>query len=271
MGNECCSQTTLQDAQTRKLAPVRAVNNSVDTLAIDIPLSLLPTPQKVVLGYWKMRGLAQPIRYLLAYLEVRYEEKLYEMGDAPGYSTVAYTSVMDNLQLDFPDVLYFMDNEIKVTQPLAIIKYVALKYGPDSMLGSTDETKAEVEMLAHIIHDLLKKTNVQCYITHAINFDRVQLGALLVQQMEELAHYVGSHKKEFLVGADPTFPDFMLFELCERIQFISEGILLMKYPALHNYINHVALLPQIARYMQFNKNFNELPFNNKNAIINDRH
>jgi len=30
------------------------------------------------LGYWKMRGVAQPIRFLLAYLEVPYVEKVYE-------------------------------------------------------------------------------------------------------------------------------------------------------------------------------------------------
>ena len=31
-----------------------------------------------VLGYWKMRGLAQPIRFLLAYLKVNYKEQVYE-------------------------------------------------------------------------------------------------------------------------------------------------------------------------------------------------
>ena len=31
-----------------------------------------------VLGYWDMRGLAQPIRFLLSYLRLRYDEVVYE-------------------------------------------------------------------------------------------------------------------------------------------------------------------------------------------------
>lgn len=32
---------------------------------------------KLVLGYWPIRGIAQPIRFLLEYLEIPYEEKRY--------------------------------------------------------------------------------------------------------------------------------------------------------------------------------------------------
>ena len=41
---------------------------------------------KIVLGYWKIRGLAQQIRYLLEYIQHPYEEVLFEQGDAPNYS-----------------------------------------------------------------------------------------------------------------------------------------------------------------------------------------
>ena len=39
-----------------------------------------------LLGYWSVRGLAQPIRYMLGYLEVDFEEKLYHIGDGPEFS-----------------------------------------------------------------------------------------------------------------------------------------------------------------------------------------
>ncbi len=41
---------------------------------------------KPKLGYWKIRGLAQGIRYQLAYLGVDYEDKRYGYGPAPGFS-----------------------------------------------------------------------------------------------------------------------------------------------------------------------------------------
>ena len=73
-----------------------------------------PKPRTIastaVLGYWKIRGMAQPIRFLLAYLEVPYEEKTYEMGEAPTYSTEAWTRVKDCLKLDILDSPpYFID------------------------------------------------------------------------------------------------------------------------------------------------------------------
>ena len=40
---------------------------------------------KPILGYWKMRCLAAPIKYLLAYSGVDFEDKIYEIGDAPEY------------------------------------------------------------------------------------------------------------------------------------------------------------------------------------------
>lgn len=36
---------------------------------------------KLVLGYWGIRGRANPIRYLLEYTEVPYEEKTYQGPD----------------------------------------------------------------------------------------------------------------------------------------------------------------------------------------------
>ena len=39
-----------------------------------------------VLGYWAIRGLAQPIRNMFAYLGVDFEDRVYVQGDAPTFS-----------------------------------------------------------------------------------------------------------------------------------------------------------------------------------------
>ena len=64
---------------------------------------------KIQLGYWKIRGLAQPIRYLLEYIEHPYEDVMYEQGDAPNFSIECWTSVKNNLGLDFPNMPYLID------------------------------------------------------------------------------------------------------------------------------------------------------------------
>ena len=38
--------------------------------------------------------------------------------------------------------------------------------------------------------------------------------------------------KKFLVGSEPTLADFMLFELCERVQWVTQSQLFRTYPRL---------------------------------------
>ncbi len=71
--------------------------------------------EKLVLGYWKCRALIAPIWYLCEYLEVPYETKLYEQGEAPEYSIESWLSVKYELGLDFPNLPYMIDGDVKLT------------------------------------------------------------------------------------------------------------------------------------------------------------
>ena len=104
---------------------------------------------------------------------------------------------------------------------MAILKYVALKYGSESMQGGAQsEEKGEAEMLAHAIGDLLKPSNIKCYMP---NVDRAQVGDDLIHGMKNLTVSMDARSSTFLMGEEPCFADFMLYELCERVEFISEG------------------------------------------------
>ena len=59
----------------------------------------------------------------------------YECGDAPEYSRETWTDAKFNLGLDFPNLPYLFDGETKLTETLAIHRYLADKYAP-SLLGS---------------------------------------------------------------------------------------------------------------------------------------
>ena len=88
----------------------------------------------ILLGYWKIRGLAHPIRYLLEYCEHPYQDVMYEQGDAPNFSVECWTSVKNTLGLDFPSIPYLIDQEVKLTDVYAIMIYVATAYAPE-LLG----------------------------------------------------------------------------------------------------------------------------------------
>lgn len=63
----------------------------------------------IVLGYWDIRGLAQPIRMILEHAGADYKDTQYSCGPAPDYDRSAWTSVKYTLALDFPNLPYLID------------------------------------------------------------------------------------------------------------------------------------------------------------------
>ena len=74
----------------------------------------------------------------------------------------------DNLGLDFPNMPYFIDGEVRLTEPLAIMKYIAAQYAPESVRGASLGDKGDVEMLAHILLDLMKQASLPCYLKETV-------------------------------------------------------------------------------------------------------
>lgn len=66
-----------------------------------------------VLGYWNVRGLTSPIRNLLRYKEAEFEEKLYGFSEEERKEWSADKAVLD---LDFPNLPYYIDGDVKLTQ-----------------------------------------------------------------------------------------------------------------------------------------------------------
>ena len=217
---------------------------------------------KPVLGYWKIRGLASQIRYEMVYLGVDFEENQYEQGDAPDFDRSAWTNVKETLGLQFPNLPYLMDGEVKMTETNAIMKYIAAKYGPQ-ILGTTPEQVAKVEMLAGVIHDLKMAMTMPCYTTG----DRPALVAKMHEKVPSIVAFMGSN--QFLSGSEVCYVDFTFFELCQLMEFISEGQLFTQYAVLAEYCDRVKNLPKLAEFYADDDKCMKRPFNNKVAKINN--
>ena len=62
----------------------------------------------LVLAYWGIRGRAQILRHLLAYSGLKWEEKIYT-------SMEEYSEEKYGLGLDFPNLPYLLDGEVRIT------------------------------------------------------------------------------------------------------------------------------------------------------------
>ena len=90
----------------------------------------------------------------------------HELGGPPDNDKSAWLDVKFTLGLDFPNLPYVIDGDYKITESIAIHRYLADKYCP-SLLGNNTEHRAEVTMLEGIlcgpVSGLNSQVRMPCY------------------------------------------------------------------------------------------------------------
>ena len=166
---------------------------------------------KPVLGYWNIRGLGAPIRYLLHYCGVTFEDKMYAFGPAPEFSRDQWLSEKFSLGLDHPNLPYLIDEDLKLTETAAILKYICHKWKPE-LIGRNPVELANVEMMSAHVQALKMKSTGPAYVSDdrsAFQFD---------QEFETLAKWMES--RQWISGGDVTYLDFVYFEILEWVDYL---------------------------------------------------
>ena len=66
-----------------------------------------------------------------------YEMVEYEQGDGPEFSKACWFDVKYTLGFAYPNLPYLIDEDVKLTETIAIHRYLADKYMPE-LLGRTE-------------------------------------------------------------------------------------------------------------------------------------
>ena len=237
MGGCCASEADGQTANPGELAKKGTKDGA--EMGKGVPKNrkkLYSKNTHLKLGYWKMRGLAQPIRYLLEYTEHPYDEVAYEQGNAPDFSVAEWTKDKGNLGLDFPSLPYLLDmndgKEVRLTDTYTIMQYLAEKYAPE-LLGGSAEKSAELDMVYAQLKDVKQSITGPCYV----GSDRKTLVEQSKSKMKPLVDYLG--KKEYLFGEELTFLDFYMLELCDFVEWLTEGSFYSTNKPLNRYIKRM--------------------------------
>lgn len=197
---------------------------------------------RFTLGYWSIRGLAQPARMMLVYGAPNdHEFQDYKFGPAPEYSRDSWFSVKPKMGLDFPNLPYLFDHKhnLGITESHAIYRYLAreLKIG-----GSSSQEKAYEEMIGDSLKDLGGQWTKLCY---SRDFESLKGGFVKqwtdsIQPLEKWLKGKTAQRK-WLGGQDLCYGDFILFEFMDQTSRL--------YPNLYEE------LPELKR---FYKAFKEL-------------
>ena len=197
----------------------------------------------LTLGYWKIRGLAEPIRLLLHYLGIEYKEVLYEFGPAPDFSGDSWFKVKYTLGFDYPNIPYLLDGEFKMTESNAILRYICEKYKPE-LLGETIKEKAFVNMAVGVLGDLNTAKSQLAYQGKDCPGNE-RLKTKVKNKLNDLNTLLG--KQKFLAGGKITYPDFVLDEIIESINDLIEPIF-DEYKNLKKHFDTICEFPAIKKY-----------------------
>ena len=216
--------------------------------------------QKPVLGYWNIRGLAQAGRLMLNYVGKDFEDKRFEMGEAPNFDKGCWESVKETLGLDFPNLPYYIDGDIKVTQSNAVLRHIARQH---DMLGKNEKERVRVDVMADQAMDFRNAWVGVCYNP---KFEELKAGYLakLPQKLDAFSKFLGTNDY-FAGGSAPTFVDFHMYELLDQHKLLCPEII-AKYTNLTAFMERFEALPKIAEYMKSDR-FLKWPINNKQAVF----
>ncbi|KAL6044714.1 Glutathione S-transferase Mu 3 [Balamuthia mandrillaris] len=212
----------------------------------------------MILGYWAIRGLAQPIRFLLEYVGEPYEDRKYVQGDGPEFSREEWLSVKHTLGLAFPNLPYLIDGEVKLTQSNAILRYIARKH---NLLGSNEEETCLVDMLLDEAMDFRNGLVRTVYNPDYENLWAKYTKDVLPGRLAAFEKFLG--EKPFFIGDKITVVDFPLYELLDQHRLMKEDCL-EGHPRLKEFLVRFEQLDRIAAYLASDR-FAARPVNNKVA------
>ncbi|OQR72837.1 glutathione S-transferase Mu 1-like [Tropilaelaps mercedesae] len=194
------------------------------------------------LGYWDIRGLAQPIRFLLAYKEVDYEDKRYSCGPPPDFDKSQWLDEKFTLGLDFPNLPYLIDGDVKLTQSLAILRYLARKFDLD---GQSCEEKRRVELVEQQLADFRMNWVRLCY-SPKFTEERDAYEQSLPNNLKAFSEYLG--ERPFFAGDRLTYVDFLVYEMLAQ-HFVFSKTSFANFKNLTDFIDRIEALPTLKKYL----------------------
>lgn len=202
-------------------------------------------------AYWDVRGWGQPIRHLLAYKEVQYEHKQYKYG-LPESDPSSWQSEKFTLGLEFPNLPYLFDGDVKLTQTLAILRYLGRKFDLDAQ---NREEKRRVDLVEQQLNDLRVSWGEFCYAKDFAE-KRDAYEENLLDKLKAYSEFLGD--RSFFAGDRLTYVDFFAYEIFVSLVIFSKKSF-AKFKNLMEYLDRISALSTLKAYLE-SEDFARLPF-----------
>jgi len=224
----------------------------------------------ITLGYWGIRGLAQPIRFLLVCADVSFSEiRLGVLQDGTllnkDEEDKDWANVRSTLTVPFQNLPYLIDSRgnttVTLTQSNAILRYLARQL---DFYGDSESERTEIDVLQDEAYDFRNEI-IQTAYTLGEEYSNLYehfSTHTLPRYLNSFENYLATREdKNFFVGRRLSLVDFVLYELLWQMTLmVPHSITGSCRPSLFAYIKAFEKIPQIAAY-RISDNYIEHPIN----------
>lgn len=187
------------------------------------------------LMYFNMRGRAEIIRYIFAYLDIKYEDHRIEQADWPEIKSTLPFGKIPILEID----------GLKLHQSLAIARYLTKN---TDLAGKTELEQCQVDAIVDTLDDFMsrfpwaeKKQDIKKQtFNELLTYDAPQL-------LQDLEAYLG--EREWFIGNSVTWADFY-WEICSTTLLVLKPDVLDTHRRLLMLRKKVQAIPAIADWIQ---------------------
>ena len=100
---------------------------------------------------------------MLTYCAVDFEDKYYDVYKTEnGWDRSEWTNVKPDMDMAFPNLPYYFDGPIKMSETNAIMRHICRKHKPE-LLGTTQDESAHMDMMENIVGNLKGASTGPCY------------------------------------------------------------------------------------------------------------
>ena len=146
---------------------------------------------------------------------------------------------------------YYIDKEVKLTQSMAIIRYLSKKHHLD---GHNEMERTRIDMVESQLKDYRMEWLTATFDPH-FEVARVEYLKKLPLVLKELSRFLGNHA--FFAGTSISYVDFIAYEFID-LHYYLEPEMFANYENLKQFLLRIEELPQIHKY-QYSDNYIRWP------------
>jgi len=194
---------------------------------------------ELILGYWNIHGLASPIRFLLEVAGVKYKEELFTLENKDDW----FENKKHKLGLLYPNLPYIIDGDVKMTEHLPIMRYIARKHG---LYPTTEEEIQISDQTESFVFDIRFGFYRVAYDTE--NYEASKTAWL--ERTNSKLPYLNDlfAKNKYVVGDKFTYVDIVVYDFLLLIRAF-EPDLITKNANLARFIDTIQNHPNITKYL----------------------